>query len=410
MTLRLAVFALAAIPAAFAAPFAGAAEKLTVTVTNSLDIARPAETIVIPWNKVNDALPHALIQHLVVKDAAGRVLPYQVSNVAPEAKDPNNVGIAYGELLFQHDFAPGEKSATFTVEKTETTTAPFPPKTFARYVPERLDDFAWENDKLAHRTYGPALAAPAPAGSGKEVLVTSGLDIWFKRVPYPIVDRWYNKGHDHYHHDEGEGIDMYNVGTSRGAGGTGIWDGKTLYTSTNWKSWKVLANGPVRAVFELYYDAWDAAGTKVTEVKRFTTDAGHYFDRMDSTFIFSGPQQLTVGIGLNKTPSDKGEEPKISYAEGQADKSLVQWVAQRSKGDFGVALIVPGAAASPFTSDAKNALVLAPATSGQPLTYYIGAAWTRAGEITSQQQWQRYVADEAARLRSPVTVKLSSGG
>jgi hypothetical protein len=405
-TLRFALLAVTVLPACLAS----AAERLTVTVTHGLDIARPAETIAIPWPKVNDALPHALIQKLVVKDAAGKVLPYQVTNVAPQAKDPKNVGAAYGELLFQHDFAPGEKSATFTVEKSDTLTAPFPPKTFARYIPERLDDFAWENDKIAHRTYGPALQAPDTAKAGKEVLKTSGLDIWFKRVPYPVVDRWYNKGHDHYHHDEGEGIDMYNVGQSRGAGGTGIWDGKTLYTSGNWAAWKVIANGPVRSVFELRYDAWDAAGTQVTEVKRFTTDAGRHFDRMDSTFTFSGPATLTVGVGLNKTPSDKGEEPKIAYAESPADKSVVQWVVQKSKGDFGVALIVPGAGAQAFTTDARNALVLAPVASGQPLTYYIGAAWTRAGEITSQQQFQRLAADEAARARAPVQVQLSSGG
>jgi len=403
---RFVLFAVTALPACLA----GAAERLTVTATHSLDIARPSETIVIPWTQVNEALPHALVQKLVIKDSAGKVLPYQVTNVAPQAKDPKNIGAAYGELLFQHDFKAGEKSATFTVEKSETLTAPFPPNAFARYVPERLDDFAWENDKLAHRTYGPALEAPDTAKTGKEVLRTSGLDIWFKRVPYPVVDRWYNKGHDHYHHDEGEGIDMYNVGPSRGAGGTGIWDGKTLYTSGNYASWKVVANGPVRAVFELTYAGWDANGTQVTEVKRFTTDAGHYFDRMDSTFTFSGPSTLNVGIGLNKTPSDKGEDGKITYAENPADKSLVQWVVQKTKGNFGVALIVPGAGAQPFTTDARNSLVIAPATSGKPLTYYIGAAWDRAGEIKDQQQFQRLVADEAARVRAPVQLKLSSGG
>ena len=96
---------------------AGAAERLTVTVTHDLDAARPSETIEIPWKDVNAALPGALIQHIVVKDAAGHVLPYQVTNVAPQAKDPKGIGVAYGELLFQHDFAPGEKSATFVVEK-----------------------------------------------------------------------------------------------------------------------------------------------------------------------------------------------------------------------------------------------------------------------------------------------------
>jgi hypothetical protein len=401
--LRLSLFALAAVATA-----ASAADRLTITVTQDLSIARPSETIAVPWKSVNDALPHAGIQHIVVKDASGRVLPHQVTNVAPEAKDPQRNGVAYGELLFQHDFAPGEKSATFTVEKSDAVVAPFPTKVSARIVPERLDDFAWENDKIAHRTYGPALAAPAPAGSSKEVLKTSGLDIWFKRVPYPIVDRWYNIGHDHYHHDEGEGIDMYNVGTTLGAGGTGIWAGGKLYSGINFTHWKVLANGPVRAIFELTYDGWDAAGTQVSEVKRFTVDAGHYFDRIDSTFTFAGGRPLTVAVGLNKEPADKGEDAQATLAEDKAAKALVQWVAQKKMGDFGVAVIMPSAGTPAYGSDARNAFMLAPATSGKPLRYYVGAAWTRAGEITSEQQWKRYVADEAARVAAPVHVSLST--
>lgn len=386
---------------------ANAAERLTVTVTHSLDIARPAETIAIPWAKVNEAVPQALNQQLVIKDAAGRVLPYQVTNVAPTAKDPKFIGAAYGELLFQHDFKPGEKRASFTIEKAGATVPPFPARTYARFVQERLDDFGWENDKLAHRAYGPALAAPAPAGSDKEVLVTSGMDIWFKRVPYPVVDRWYNIGHDHYHVDQGEGIDMYNVGTTRGAGGTGIWDGKKLFVGANYKTWKILANGPVRTVFELSYDGWDAAGTKVSEVKRFTVDAGRYFDRIDSTFTFAGPDKLTAAVGLNKRPSDKGQEVKVDFSENKNDGSLVQWVTQRSFGDFGVALIVP--TASGFAADDRNGLVTAPVVSGQTLRYHVGAAWTRGSPFAIQDDWKRHVAEEAARLRAPVSVSLSAG-
>ena len=167
----------------------------------AIDSGEGAETITIPWDQVNQALPGARLQQIEVKDAAGQILPYQVTNVAPQAKDPNNMGIAYGELIFQHDFAVGEQSATFTVEPIDGVAPVFPTKVFARYIPERLDDFAWENDKIAHRTYGPALAAARAPGSGKEVLVSSGLDVWSKRVAYPVVDRWYNKGHDHYHHD-----------------------------------------------------------------------------------------------------------------------------------------------------------------------------------------------------------------
>ncbi len=392
----------AGMAACFVPPVAYAAERLAVTVEHDLAIARPSETISIPWSEVNAVLPGALIQKIAVKDAQGRVLPHQVTNVAPLAKDPKNVGIAYGELLFQHSFAPGEKRAAFTVEKTETLAPVFPVKAFARYVPERLDDFAWENDKIAHRTYGPALAAPAQPGVTKEVLVTSGLDLWFKRVDYPIVDRWYNKGHDHYHHDEGEGMDMYNVGKSRGAGGTGVWDGKQLYTGVNYASWKVLANGPVRAVFELHYANWDAGGRQVSEVKRFTVDAGHYLDRIDSTFTYAGNEPITVAAGLNRTPSDKGQNPQIATRREGA--VLLQWVEQASNDAFGTAVVMPGAEG--FAQDALNDLVLAKASSGKPLRYYAGGAWRRAGEITSLEQWLRLAQDTAARDGNPVRVTL----
>ncbi|WP_313175053.1 DUF4861 family protein [Massilia sp.] len=393
----------AALAASFSAPSVHAAERLAVTVEHDLAIARPSETISIPWSEVNAVLPGALIQKIAVKDAQGRVLPHQVTNVAPLAKDPKNAGIAYGELLFQHSFAPGEKRAAFTVEKTEALAPVFPVKAFARYVPERLDDFAWENDKIAHRTYGPALAAPAQPGVTKEVLVTSGLDLWFKRVDYPIVDRWYNKGHDHYHHDEGEGMDMYNVGKSRGAGGTGVWDGKQLYTGVNYASWKVLANGPVRAVFELHYANWDAGGRQVSEVKRFTVDAGHYLDRIDSTFSFTGSEPVTVAAGLNRTPSDKGQNPQIATRREGA--VLLQWVGQASNDAFGTAVVVPGAEG--FAQDALNELILAKASSGKPLRYYAGGAWSRAGEITSLEQWLRLAQDTAARDGNPVRVTLA---
>ncbi|HEX7631307.1 MAG TPA: DUF4861 family protein [Lacunisphaera sp.] len=385
-----------------------AAEKLTITVTNDYAGARPAEVISVPWKEVNKALPHALLQHIAVKDAQGNVLPYQVTNVAPEAKDPNKEGVAYGDLLFQHDFAAGEKSATFTVEKIEAIAPVFPSKVFARYVPERLDDFAWENDKIAHRTYGPALgAARGPGEEGKEVLVTSALDIWCKRVSYLIVDRWYNKGHDHYHHDEGEGMDMYNAGTSRGSGGTGIWDGTRLYAGRNYTTWKVIANGPIRAIFELTYDTWAAGGLTVSEVKRFTVDAGTNFDRIDSTFIAQvGPKSFTVAIGLNKDSADKGQTGTITVDKDEQAGWLSQWEAEKTNGSIGVSIIVPENFAG-YAEDPVNQLVLAKANSGQPLRYYVGAGWTKAGEFTTKEAWNAYVAAFAARLKSPLKITLT---
>ena len=391
-----------------AAPFALAADRVTITVTHDLAIARPSETITVPWSKISEALPGALLQKIAVRDSRGQSLPYQVTNVAPEAKDPQNKGVAYGDLIFQHNFAAGEKSATFTVEKIDEVAPVFPTKAFARYIPERLDDFAWENDKIAHRTYGPALAAPDTEKRGKEVLVTSGLDVWCKRVSYPIVDRWYNKGHDHYHHDEGEGMDMYQVGPSRGCGGTGIWDGTTLAVGRNYKTWKIIANGPIRAIFELTYDAWDAHGRQVAETKRFTVDAGHNLDLIESTFKLAdgAANELTVAVGLNKNPADRGQDPQIQVSRSKENASLTQWVVQKTNDSLGTAVVMDPAAFAGFAEDERNLLVLAKAQPGKPVRYLAGAGWSRAGEFTSEQAWNDYVAACAARLNSPVKVSL----
>ncbi|MEY4490054.1 MAG: hypothetical protein RIQ79_2562 [Verrucomicrobiota bacterium] len=387
---------------------ATAAEKLVVTVAHDLSIARPSETITLPWAEVSKALPGVLLQKIAVRDASGHSLPYQVTNLGPTAKDPKNIGAAYGELIFQHDFAAGEKSAVFTVEQTDAVSPPFPVKAFARAVPERLDDFAWENDRLAHRTYGPALAAPAAPGSGKEVLVTSGLDLWCKRVSYPIVDRWYNKGHDHYHKDEGEGMDMYGVSSSRGCGGLGIWDGSRLYVSGNYKTARVLANGPVRAVFELTYDTWDAAGVFVSETKRFTVDAGRNLDQIESTFAAAKVDTLTVAIGLNKNSADKKQEPVVTLTPASDACSLAQWIVQKANGSLGTAVVLADPAAfAGFAEDPLNQLILAKVAPGQPLRYLAGAGWDRSGQFASQAEWLAYVASESARARAPITVTLS---
>jgi pectinesterase len=392
----------------FSACFLWAGDNVSVTVSHGLDAPRPSETIAIPWTDVNAALPGAYLQKIAIKDAAGNSLPYQVTNVAPQAKDPKNVGAAYGDLIFQYSFAAGEKSAQFTIERTDVVSPVFPAKVFARYVPERLDDFAWENDKVAHRTYGQALGEPAPAGVVKEVLVTSGLDIWSKRVSYPIVERWYNKGHDHYHKDQGEGMDMFSVGKSRGCGGTGVWDGQgqTLFVGRNYKTWKVIANGPIRAIFELTYDAWDANGVKVSEVKRFTVDAGHNLDRLDSTFTFEGVPAITVAVGLNKNNADKGQEPRVDVIKNKEAGILAQWTAQKSNGSLGTAVLIPGGKLEGYVEDALNELALTKAEPGKPVTYYVGAGWTRTGDFPTKQSWEKYLLDFAARLKSPITVKL----
>ena len=371
-----------------------AADAMTITVDNAAGLARPAETIDVPWHEITSRLPDALPDHLVVKDAAGRPLPAQYTNFHPDDRK----GV-YDDFLFQHDFAAGEQRAVFTVETTPAPVPPFSTQAFARYIPERLDDFAWENDRIAHRVYGPALETSA---AGSFQLIGSGIDVWSKRVRYPIVDRWYLRGHDHYHKDTGEGLDMYEMGRSRGCGGTGVGDGARLFVSRNWKTWKVLANGPVRAVFELAYAPWDAGGVTVAETKRFTVDAGHNFDQIESTFVFAGRPQITVAVGLNKHPAEASALTE-NYRRGWL--SLWEEAAEGGQLGSGV-LLAPGLEGS-FAEENTDYLLLTTAAPGKPLRYYAGAGWDRSGDFASQTDWNAYIAALKARLEAPVTLSYS---
>ena len=165
----------------------------TVTVTNTAEFTRKGETVAV---KVSSKNPLAI--YLKNKE------------VVSQSVDLNADGIT-DEIIFQVDLEPKQQKTFELREGSEKIRPIANPSCFGRHVPERMDDFAWENDKVAFRMYGPALEPK----DGK----ASGVDVWSKRVSTPVINKWYKNGH--YHSDHGEGADFYKVGPSRGCGGIG---------------------------------------------------------------------------------------------------------------------------------------------------------------------------------------------
>jgi hypothetical protein len=385
---------------------AAAAARLSITVSHDLDGARPGAHVVVPFADVAALAPELRMYHVIVRDSKGRSLPLQITNYEHDHR-----GAKYDDLVFQYDFAKGEKSATFTLESVDEATPPETPCAYARLVPERHDDMAWENDRVAHRMYGLALNSPAAGG---ERLRGSGIDVWGKRVAYPIVDRWYAKGHDQFHKDnEGEGLDLYSIGGSRGAGGTGIWDGKKLWISDNFVNARVLSNGPRRAAFELTYAPWDTGvAGNVTETKRFTVDCGRNFDTVDSVFDFVANEAI-VGIGITEHAQTEGF-PKAVLTKDSAGRWMSFWE-ENKDGGLGLAVIV-GATETPagfaYEPPAKvpgnaNNLLLVKAKDGVPVRYFTGAGWTGSGQFANRDAWETFVKEHAARAAKPFKVVVS---
>lgn len=387
------------------------AAPVTITVTHTLPDARPGAVIVVPWSEIAPHLPGLVFDQVVVRDASGAVVPSQATAFHHVHKGPPH----YDELIFQHDFAAGEGRASFTVETSPTAQPPLPSRVHARYVPERFDDFAWENDRLAHRIYGPALERPSAT---KDQMTSSGVDLWVKRVSYPIIDHWYHKGHDGLHTDTGEGLDMYEVGPYRGLGGTGVWDGRELHVSRNWQTWHIYANGPLRADFDLGYAAWDAGdiwgtgnGVMVTETKRVRVDAGRNFDAYESTFDFKPVKgsngELTIAIGL--TPHRT--KATVTPVQAEDGRWLGLWESYRdpADGQLGTAVILdPSARAAGIVATDHDRLLLVHVRPGEAVRYYTGAAWNKAGAVNDAAAWTAAVRAFVARRTHPLNVTVTT--
>lgn len=263
------------------------------------------------------------------------------------------------------------------------------PRAVARFAPDRLDDLLWENDRVAHRIYGPTLEArEAPSGSG--------IDVWAKRVRYPFMDRQLK--FPNYHVDRGEGLDYYDVGRGRGAGGLGIWYDNKLWTSRNFSTYQIDKTGGDEARFSVTYRPWpvDVVRT-VSETREFSLPLGSNFTRMTSTLTSNSDAPLIVAIGISKRSNDNG---RGFVTRDAAHGRLMFWEPENPEhGSLGIALAVDPATVEGFTEDADNYLILVRVTPGQSFTYYMGSAWDRGLDFATRSAWEDFVANQSFDFR-----------
>lgn len=368
----------------------------TLTVKNTLDIDRPYSTVAIPLDTMKELVTKYGADHLILK-GGGQPLVTQLMDTDSDGTPD--------ELLFQTDIKAGEEKS-FTIEAVEDIGAASVPEytTYSRFVPERIDDYAWENDRVAFRTYGPEAQRITESGKPGGTL-TSGMDCWFKRVAYPVIDKWYKKNLDtagYYHIDHGEGYDPYHVGNSRGCGGIGIWDADSLYVSKNFTSYKTIATGPIRTIFELTYGPWHANGRTVNERKIISLDLGSNLTRYEVHLQSDKPlPNISAGITLH---DQKGDVKRDSVA------GWVRYWEPIDNSELGTGIVVAPQQLITLkehrTSVKDQSHVLVVAKPDAIITYYAGFAWKKSGQYTSAGDWDRYLTNFSKSIASPLVVQF----
>ena len=385
---------------------------VTVTVTNPLAMERSNEMVEVSMETVTDRLGLADTAQIVVLNADGQQVPYQITYD--------------GKVIFPAAIAAGS-TATYTIQ-TGTPEA-FDVKACGRCYPERMDDMAWENDLVAFRAYGPALQAKGERGFGYDLFTKYN-------TTEPMLEAMYAKELNKetlakiaelkktdpkaaaelsrersYHIDHGYGMDCYAVGPTLGAGVAALMVNDTIIYPWCYKNQEILDNGPLRFTVKLEFTPLTVKGdSTVVETRLITLDAGSHLNKTAVSYSnLKETLPIVAGIVLH--------EPDGAVVADAAN-GYITYVDPTTGPDNGK--IFMGAAVPAVVKDAKtvlfsekekkerggadgHVLAISEYEPGSEYTYYWGSAWDKAA-IKTPDAWNKYMAEYAQKLRTPLAV------
>jgi len=353
---------------------------VTITVENKGNTPRTDEVISIPWPSLLAIWPNI--------DTAN----FSVLNVVTKEKIPFQFELQ-GKNTIQHLLlqvsVPMQSTITLSINKEKSSLQAT--KTYGRFVPERKEDFAWENDKIAFRMYGKELE-----NTPKEMAY--GMDVWVKSTQRMVINERYKRGR--YHENLGDGMDYYHVGLTLGAGNIAPYLNDSIYYSRNYVRWKILDNGPLRTAFQLDYDDWDVAGKKVKAIKTISLDAGSQLNKIEASYYYADSAALPLVVGIIKR-----KDPGTLLFD---EKEGIMGYWEPEMGDYGITGVGCVFITNPTQMKLTNQqlLTISPSVKNKPFTYYTGAAWNKAGVYTSADQWFSYLHQFKNHLNNPLLISL----
>lgn len=364
-----------------------------ITIKNSLDFERSLEVVEIKKSSLKvDNLSTVGIKNI----KTSKLLVTQLVDVDGDG--------TMDQILFQPKIA-GNSEANFEIIIITDEEKPKAKNLcYSRFVPERTDDYTWENDKVAFRVFGPNAQYRAENGLPEPTL-SSGVDAWLKKVEYPIINKWYKKYTEKtgsYHEDTGEGLDNFHVGTSRGVGGIAVKDNGEYYLSKNYTKWRTITTGPLRTSFYLEYANWDANGKTIKESKVISLDLGNNFSKFSTNI--EGTDLISAGLTLHE---------KDGQVTSNSKNGWVNYWQPHKDSELGTAIIASKKTFADFekydveTKDLSNAYAHLKVKDNK-VVYYAGFTWKKSKQFSTKKEWENYLNMFSKCINNPLEINFSS--
>ncbi len=366
-------------------------EGKIIIVKNTLNVERSFETVEL----TKDFLKVEDLSSIGIRDVETEKI--QITQTV----DTNGDAIM-DQLLFQPVLGPTSEKEYEIITISEKEKIKPTEYCYSRFVPERTDDYAWENDKVAFRVFGPKaqqmVEDSIPGGT-----LSSGVDAWLKKVVYPIINKWYKKNEvkeGAYHEPSPEGLDNFHVGISRGIGGIAIKRDTTYYFSKNYTEYNTITTGPIRTSFYLNYDDWDIGGGTVKESKIISLDLGSNFSKFE--IKMQGTNSIMAGLTLHE---------KDGEVSGNKSNNWVSYWQPHADSELGMAIIAPNGYFEGFETyetdkkDESHAYANLNVVDGT-VVYYAGFGWKESGQFTNRKDWETNLDSFSEKINNPLLITL----
>ena len=384
-------------------------KSVEVTVTNDSETDRNGELVEIYREHVQTKL--RTYESLVVLDESGAQVPYQLTND--------------GTILFPVSVKAGEE-AVFTIKEGTPETADT--VCCGAVYPKRLDDLAFENDRMGWRVYGP--------GSQQRNYKLYGYDLWSKRTEQPVLAKFYDMDRRlneqkaelgkegkkmsweeeqklSYHVDHGNGMDCYAVGPTLGGGTSALMPDSSIVYPYCYKEYEILDNGPLRFTVKLTFNPLIIKNdSNVIETRIIQLDKGSQLNKTTVTYAnLSQPTPVTGGLVIHAANpegySHSAEEGYTAYADpttdAKADNGIVYVGAVFPDSDLETKVQLFD---KPIGDALGHVLGVCTYQPDDTFVYYWGSGWSKYG-FPNDKDWTDYLKSFSQQVRNPLEVSIA---
>ncbi|MEM1136753.1 MAG: DUF4861 domain-containing protein, partial [Bacteroidota bacterium] len=245
------------------------------------------------------------------------------------------------------------------------------------YQANQMDGPAWENEYVGYRLYFDGRNMRDVFGKQKPEIVLPKVGLSEDGNPV-----------DNYHVLEDWGRDVLSVGNSIGAGGIALYENEQLIRlgltrpetidNVNSTTYKLINTGPVRGIFSVNYEGWQAGDISLSVANIISIWQGsHGYSNKITVTGFEGEKTLAIGL-----VNSNNDQPVIEKTYANLQAVLTHDKQTYDKEYFlGLALLVPdkdflGWAEAPDTGNVNTATYAKiKVKAGKSFTYYVFSGW-----------------------------------